>query len=61
MYSKHKLLEIYDQIKAHSEKSNDPELADMAHKLHEEIRAMDDSATDDSGGSAPPPDKGRGN
>lgn len=61
MFSKTKLLEIYDQIKAHSEKSNDPELAGMADKLHQEIQAMDAPATDDSGGSAPPPDKGRGN
>lgn len=57
MYSKNKLQEIYEAIKAHSNKSNDPELSELADKLHAQISAMDDTAdnSDDPGGNNPPP------
>jgi hypothetical protein len=41
MYSKHKLLEIYDLILAHAEQNNNTELLELADKLHTEIQAMD--------------------
>lgn len=59
MYSKTKLLEIYEEIKSHSEQNNNEELSGLAKKLYTEIQAMDVSS-DDSGGSAPPPSKERG-
>lgn len=56
MYSKTKLLEIYEAIKAHSNKSNDPELSELADRLQAEITAMDDTADNsDPGGNNPPP------
>ncbi len=61
MYSKTKLLEVYEKIKAHSEQNNNEELSGLAKKLYTEIQAMDvGSDSDDSGGSAPPPSKERG-
>ena len=59
MFSKTKLLEIYEKIKAHSEANNNAELSALASELYAEIQAMDVSS-DDSGGSAPPPSKERG-
>ena len=59
MYSKTKLLEIYEKIKAHSEQNNNEELLVLANELHAEIQAMADSNTGDGdGGNSPdtPPD-----
>jgi hypothetical protein len=49
MYSKHKLLEIYDLILAHAQQNNNTELLELADKLHTEIQAMDVQSTSDSG------------
>lgn len=57
MYSKTKLLEIYEEIKAHSQQTNNTELAALADKLFAEIQAMDATNDSDSGGGSnnPPP------
>lgn len=57
MYSKTKLLEIYEKIKAHSEQNNNEELLVLANELHAEIQAMDAANDSDSGGGSnnPPP------
>lgn len=57
MYSKTKLLEVYEKIKAHSEQNNNAELAALANELYAEIQAMDATNDSDSGGGSnnPPP------
>lgn len=48
MFSKTKLLEIYEKIKAHSEQNNNAELHSLANELYAEIQAM--AVTSDSSG-----------
>jgi hypothetical protein len=55
MYSKHKLLEIYDLILAHAKQNNNTELLELAEKLYAEIQAMDVQGTSGpvGGGDSP--------
>jgi hypothetical protein len=53
MYSKHKLLEIYDLILAHAKQNNNTELLELADKLYTEIQAMDVQGDPPAGGDSP--------
>jgi hypothetical protein len=55
MYSKHKLLEIYDLILAHAKQNNNTELLELAEKLHTEIQAMDVQQSDPPSGGGDSP------
>jgi hypothetical protein len=53
MYSKRKLLEIYDLILAHAKQNNNTELLELAEKLHTEIQAMAVQSDPPAGGDSP--------
>lgn len=62
MSQKRKLQEILIRLKSWSESSGDEVLDQHLTDLENEINASFDAAndSDDTGGSNPPPDKGRG-
>lgn len=62
MSQKQKIKEVLSKLKAWSESSGDEELDAHISELETEINATYDPADDgdDTGGSAPPPEKGRG-
>lgn len=62
MSRKQKLQEILDKLKSWSESSGDDVLDQHLNELENEVNASFDAAddADDTGGSNPPPEKGRG-
>jgi hypothetical protein len=62
MSRKQKLQHILDKLKSWSESSGDNMLDQHITELENEINASFDAAgdSDDTGGSTPPPEKGRG-
>lgn len=49
MFSKTKLLNIYEKILAHSQSNNDAELAALAEELDKAIQTMETASTTDIG------------
>jgi hypothetical protein len=62
MQRKQRIQEILSKLKSWSESSGDETLDSHLAELELEINATFDAAndSDDTGGSTPPPDKGRG-